>query len=456
MLTLLAFIVTIGILVTVHEYGHYQIAKWCGVKVLKFSIGFGKPLWSKFLGKDRTEFIIAAIPLGGYVKFLDEKEAEKEAQEADKNIKFSASDLKRAFNRQHVLKRMAIVLAGPFANLLLAALLYWLLLMSGVTGIKPMIGKVITDSPAAVAGFMPNDIIKRINGSAIDTWKEASFAFVTESLKNDSADVEVLDSHQKKHIRKLNLQRFDFEKSKQDVMTALGFTLYEVDIPARIGEVKTGAAADIAGLKTGDLVLTVNKKKVAVWQDFTQEIRQNADKTVGVLVKRNQEEIMLNITPKASTEDGKTVGLVGVAVQDSRVTTTYFPVAIALKKAIATTWDTSILSLKLMGKLVTGQLSLKNMSGPVTIANAAGESADRGGKSYIAFLAFISISIGVMNLLPIPVLDGGHFMYYIAELVTGKPVSESALIIGQKIGLFLLGLMMVIAFYNDITGLITR
>ena len=451
MLTLLAFIATIGILVTVHEYGHYQIAKWCGVKVLKFSIGFGKPLWSKFLGKDRTEFIIATIPLGGYVKFLDEKEA----QETDKNIKFSESDLKRAFNRQHVLKRMAIVLAGPFANLLLAALLYWLLLMSGVTGIKPLIGKVITDSPAATAGFMPNDTIKSVNGNEIDTWKEASFAFVTESLKNASVDVEVLDRHQKTHIRKLNLQSFDFEKSKQDVMTALGLTLYEVDIPARIGEVKAGAAADIAGLKIDDLVLSVNKKKVIYWQDFTQEIRQNPDKPVAVLVRRNQEDVMLNITPKANKEDGKTIGVIGVAVQDSRVTTTYFSVAVALKKAVATTWDTSILSLKLMGKLVTGQLSLKNMSGPVTIANAAGESADRGLKPYIAFLAFISISIGIMNLLPIPVLDGGHFMYYIAELVTGKPVPESILIIGQKIGLFLLGLMMVIAFYNDITRLIT-
>ena len=451
MYTLLAFIVTIGILVTVHEYGHYQIAKWCGVKVLKFSFGFGKPLWSKFLGKDQTEFIIAAIPLGGYVKFLDEKEA----QEIDKNIKFSESDLKRAFNRQHVLKRMAIVLAGPFANLLLAAMLYWLLIMSGVTGIKPMIGKVTPDSPAAVAGFMPNDIIKSVNGNEIDTWREASFAFVTESLKNNSVDVEVLDSYKKIHIRKLNLQSFDFEKSKQDVMTVLGLTLYEVDIPARIGEVKAGDAADIAGLKMGDLVLSVNNKKVVFWQDFTQEIRQNPDISVAVLVRRNQEEIMLNITPKASTVDGKKIGLIGVAVMDNRVTTTYFSVAVALRKAVTTTWDTSILSLKLMGKLVTGQLSLKNMSGPVTIANAAGESADRGLKPYIAFLAFISISIGVMNLLPIPVLDGGHFMYYIAELVTGKPVPESILIIGQKIGLFLLGLMMVIAFYNDIIRLIT-
>lgn len=451
MFTLLAFIVAIGILVTVHEFGHYQVAKWCGVKVLKFSIGFGKPLWSKALGKDQTQFIVAAIPLGGYVKFLDEKEA----QESNEKIVFPESDLKRAFNRQHVLKRIAIVLAGPFANLLLAVLLYWLLLVSGVTGIKPILGKVIADSPAALAGFKQNDVIKRINGNEIDTWKEASFALATESLKNATVDVEVLDSRQKIQIRKLNLQSFNLEKSKQDVMSTLGLTLYEVDIPARIGEVKAGAAADIAGLKTDDLVLSVNHQKVSVWQDFTQEIRRNANKPVKVLVLRNHEEIVLNITPKPHIEDGKMVGLIGVAVKDSRVTTKYFSVPVALKKAFATTWDTSILSFKLMGKLVTGQLSLKNLSGPVTIASAAGESADRGFKPYIAFLAFISISIGVMNLLPIPVLDGGHFMYYIAELLTGKPVPESILIIGQKIGLLLLGLMMIVAIYNDVIRVIT-
>lgn len=452
MLTLIAFIVAIGILVTVHEFGHYQVAKWCGVKVLKFSIGFGKPLWSKVYGKDQTEFIVAAIPLGGYVKFLDEKEA----QEDSEKVVFTETDLKRAFNRQHVLKRIAIVLAGPFANLLLAIFLYWLLLMSGVTGIKPILGKVIADSPAAIAGFKQNDIIKSINGNDIDTWKEASFALVTESLKNDVAEVEVLDSHQNTQIRKLNLRNFDLEKSKQDVMETLGLTLYEIDIPARIGGVKTGEVADIAGLKTDDLVLSVNQQKVNIWQDFTQEIRRNPNKPIEVIVRRNDDQIVVNLTPKTIIEDGKTVGLIGVAVKDSRVTTTYFSTLVALRKALATTWDTSILSFKLMGKLVTGQLSLKNISGPVTIANAAGESADRGLKPYIAFLAFISISIGVMNLLPIPVLDGGHFMYYIAELITGKPVPESILIIGQKIGLLLLGLMMIVAIYNDVARIVSN
>ncbi len=451
MLTLIAFIVAIGILVTAHEFGHYQVAKWCGVKVLKFSIGFGKPLWSKVYGKDQTEFIVAAIPLGGYVKFLDEKEE----QEDSEKVVFTEIDLKRAFNRQHVLKRIAIVLAGPFANLLLAIFLYWLLLMSGVTGIKPMLGEVIADSPAALAGFKQNDIIKSINGNEIDTWKEASFALVTESLKNDVAEVEVLDRQEKTQIRKLNLYSFDLEKSKQDVMATLGLTLYEIEIPARIGGVKAGEVADIAGLKVDDLVLSVNQQKVNIWQDFTHEIRRNPNKPIEVLVRRNDDQIVVNLTPKPIIEDGKTVGLIGVAVKDSRVTTTYFSTLVALRKALATTWDTSILSFKLMGKLVTGQLSLKNISGPITIANAAGESADRGLKPYIAFLAFISISIGVMNLLPIPVLDGGHFMYYIAELITGKPVPESILIIGQKIGLLLLGLMMIVAIYNDVARIVS-
>lgn len=451
MFTTLAFFVTISILVTVHEYGHYQVAKWCGVKVLKFSIGFGKSFWSKSFGKDNTEFVVAVIPLGGYVKFLDEKEA----LDTNPPPQFSESDLQRAFNRQHVLKRMAIVLAGPFANLLLATILYWLLLMSGVTVIKPMIGKVIADSPAEVAGFKQNDMIKSINGRAVDSWKEAGVALVTESLQSDSVNVEVIDDHQIKRFRKLNLQQFDFERSNQDVMTALGFTLYEVNTPPRIGYVAEGTPADIAGLMVGDLVLCVNQKKVTFWQDFTEEVRQHANKSIEVLIKRNQEQITFNITPKASQVDGKTIGLIGVAAQDSRVTTSHFSVWRALRKSTLLTWDTSILSLRLMGRLVMGQLSLKNMSGPITIANAAGESADKGFKPYIAFLAFISISIGVMNLLPIPVLDGGHFMYYIAEVVTGRPVPDTALIIGQKIGLFLLGILMVIAFYNDIARLIS-
>ncbi|MGB2832332.1 MAG: RIP metalloprotease RseP [Methylotenera sp.] len=450
MLTILAFIFTIGLLVTVHEYGHFQVAKWCGVKVLKFSIGFGKPLWGKRIGQDRTEFVIATIPLGGYVKMLDEREFDKETQ----SIQYSDADLKRAFNRQSVFKRIAIVLAGPLANLLLAIFLYWWLLMMGVDGFKPTLGKVVNLSPAAAANFTQGETIQKVNGKAVTSWQEFSWVLLNESLDNGSVEVETVNHDQKIHRHQLNISSLSFDSTNQDVMAVLGFTLDQPDILARISEVVKNSPADLAGLKPNDLVLSVNQHQVAFWEDFVHEVRQHPNVSLDVLIKRNAEEIKLNMTPKVGIVNGKEVGLIGVAVHDSRLITTHYSAWEALNNATATTWDTSILSLKLMARLLTGKMSLKNMGGPVTIADSAGQSAQRGVKVFIGFLAFISISIGVMNLLPIPVLDGGHFMYYMVEILTGKPVSETAMIIGQKIGIFLLGLMMVIAFYNDINRLI--
>ncbi|MGB4811308.1 MAG: RIP metalloprotease RseP [Methylophilaceae bacterium] len=454
MLTLIAFLVTIGILVTVHEYGHYQVAKWCGVRILKFSIGFGKPLWSKTFGKDNTEFIIASIPLGGYVKFLDEREF----VEVDNvtQASYSEADLQRAFNRQPVLKRMAVVLAGPFANLLLAILLYWAILMTGVLGIKPILGKVLENSPAAVAGFKENEVIQKINGNQVDTWQEASFAFLNASLKNTNATVNVLDNNGKTKLHKLNLAAINLDNPDQDALAVLGFAFIQPDIKAQIGGLNSDGPAAKAGLKVNDLILKANQQTIKHWQDFTSVIKESASKKVELLVQRNGEELTIIILPEAKIVEGKTIGMIGVAALDSRVSMINYSPLRAFVKATATTWDTSIVSLKLMEKLVTGQLSLKNMSGSLTIANAAGESADRGLKQFIGFLAFISISIGVMNLLPIPVLDGGHFMYYVVELLTRKPVPDSALMIGQKIGFFMLGLLMIIAFYNDINRLIIR
>lgn len=357
MLTLLAFIVTIGLLVTIHEYGHFQVARWCGVKVLRFSIGFGKPLWINKFGKDQTEFVVAAIPLGGFVKMLDEREFE---HDATAKTQFTTTDLSRAFNRQSVYKRIAIVLAGPVANLLLAILLYWALLSMGVLGMKPIIGKVFENSPAA-----------------------------------------------------------------------------------------------IAGMQTNDIVLAANQTEVKSWNDFVLEVKKNPNTPLSVLVQRKVEKITLKVTPKSNIEHELEVGAIGVSVADTSLIKIHYSPIQSLNKAIKYTWDTSILSLKMMGKLLTGNISLKNLSGPVTIAEYAGQSAQLGIKTFIGFLAFISISLGVMNLLPIPVLDGGHLMYYMVEILTGKPVSESAMIIGQKIGFSLLGLMMILALYNDINRLIT-
>lgn len=457
MLTILAFIFTIGLLVAVHEYGHFQVARWCGVKVLKFSIGFGKPLWTKKIGQDQTEFVIAAIPFGGYVKMLDERELDPETPQ----IQYTEVSLKRAFNRQSVYKRIAIVLAGPAANLLLAILLYWSLFMMGIVGLKPTLGKVVDHSPAAVASFAIGETIQKINGKDVATWQEVSWILLNESLKSNSVQIQAISSNQETHIHQLSLSELNLDNASKDVMGTLGLTSYQPNIPARIGQVVKNSPADIANLKTNDLILNVNNNKVIMWDDFVQEIRAHPNTPLDILVKRGSEEIKLTVLPEAIIENDKTIGRIGATFKmeqselDQIFVTTHYSASAALIKATEKTWDTAIFSLKMLGKMLTGQVSWKGMSGPVTIASYAGQSANMGIKAFIGFLALISISIGVLNLLPIPVLDGGHFMYYMAEIVTGKPVSEATTVMGQKIGFLLLGFMMIIAFYNDINRLIT-
>jgi regulator of sigma E protease len=454
MLTVLAFLFTLGLLITIHEYGHFQVAKWCNVKVLKFSIGFGKPLWQKKLGKDGTEFIIAAIPLGGYVKLLDE-------QEFIGSEEYARHDMQRALNRQSIAKRMAIVLAGSTANLLLAILLYWWLYMMGVVGMKPVIGAVTDHSIAAAASLKAGETIQKINGKEVATWQDVRWLLLNASFKGKAVEVQAIDSDQNLHVHSLNLSKLQKDQLSEDILITLGLSVYQPDIPARIGEVLKDSPADLAGLKTNDLILEINRTKVTVWEDFVREIRNNPDKPVSILFERGTQSHSVVIKPEAIIENNKKIGRIGATFRVEQtelnklfVTTHYTP-GIALKKALEKTWDTSIFSLKMLGNMVIGQVSWKSMSGPVTIASYAGQSANMGIKVFIAFLALISISIGVLNLLPIPVLDGGHFMYYMAEIFTGKPVSPATIIAGQKIGFALLGSMMVLALYNDINRLIT-
>jgi len=457
MLTALAFIFTLGLLVTVHEYGHFQVAKWCGVKVLKFSIGFGKPLFTKKIGLDQTEFVIAAIPLGGYVKMLDEREFES----APSQTQYSETELKRAFNRQSVVKRIAIVLAGPMANLLLAILLYWWLFMMGVAGMKPIVGKVIEHSPAAAASITLGETIQKINGKDVATWQDARWLLLNESLKNKNVEIQTVNGNQEIRMHQLNLSNINLDNASKDILTSLGLTIFQPGIPARIGIVIKNSPADLAGLVSNDLVLAINHNKVRIWEDFVQEIRQHPNISLDIVVQRNTQEIQLTVRPEPVIENDKTVGRIGAAFKmeqselDQLFVTSHYSVAEALIKATEKTWDTAIFSLKMLGNMVTGQVSWKGMSGPVTIANYAGQSASMGMKAFIGFLALISISIGVLNLLPIPVLDGGHFMYYVIEIFTGKPVSEAVMVVGQKIGFSLLGFMMILALYNDINRLIT-
>lgn len=453
MLTMLAFIFTLGLIITVHEYGHFQMAKWCGVKVLKFSIGFGKPLWSKKFGRDQTEFIIAAIPLGGYVKMLGE------GLHADTE-EYAQQDIAHAFNKQRLAKRIAIVLAGPLANLLLAIMLYWGLFMTGVIGAKPIVGDIVENSPAAVAGLSTGEIIQKINGKDVATWQDVRWLLLKESLKNKTVEIQTVNNKQQAFTRQIDVPLFDDDVS-QDALEKLGLTIYRPLVPARVGEIVENSPADLAGLKVNDLILAINQNAVSDWEAFVREIKMHPGTPVEVLVQRDTIEIKLIITPDAIMEHEKTIGRIGAAFKidqktlDQYYVTIHYSAAEALLKATTKTWDTAVFSLKMLGKMVLGQVSWKGISGPVTIASYAGQTASMGFKVFIGFLALISISIGVLNLLPIPILDGGHFMYYMIEFFTGKPVSEAVLNVGQRIGFFLLGCMMVLALYNDMNRLIT-
>jgi len=453
MLTIVAFILTLGILVTVHEYGHFQVAKWCGVKVIKFSVGFGKPLWSKKIGLDQTEFVIAAIPLGGYVKMLGEEQFSA--------AEHSSGDMSRALNRQSVGKRMAIVLAGPLANLLLAIILYWALFMTGTVGIKPFVGDSIENSPAAVSKIEPGVLIQKINGKNVATWQDVRWILLNETLKNEQVEIQVVDKMNEIHLHQLDLSKLEKDDVERDVLEKIGLTIFQPKVNARVGEVVKGSPADLANLKSGDLVLTANNNKITDWDAFVQQVKQHPKQPLQVLVQRESSEVLLTITPDAVNENGKIVGRIGAGVtidqpeMDQFLVIKHFTVTEAFISSVEKTWQTSIFSLKMLGNMLSGNLSWKGMSGPVSIASYAGQSANMGVKVFIGFLALVSISIGILNLLPIPILDGGHFMYYMVEFLTGKPVSENVINIGQRIGFFILGWMMVLALYNDMNRLIT-
>jgi regulator of sigma E protease len=462
MITLIAFVVTIGLLVTIHEYGHFQVARWCNVKVLRFSIGFGKPLWKKTFGKDKTEFVLAAIPLGGFVKMLDENEikSEQEADPALSKINYSQAELQRAFNRQSVWKRIAIVSAGPIANLLLAIALYWLLFMLGVTGTRPIIGEVAKDSLAAQASLTSGQVIQKINGEPVTSWQEARWILLEESLESKSVEIEAINQSNELFQHTLSFTGINND-SEIDVLKKVGLKEYRPTIPAIIGEVLAGSAAEQAGLKAEDKILSIDGVTINDWEQVVNIIKASPNKKLWFEIERAQKVVRIAATPEKVAENGESVGRMGAAVKINQtemdkllVEFNYSPL-VSLQKATTKTWDTAIFSLKMLGKMLVGQMSLKSISGPVTIADYAGKSANMGLKTFLSFLALVSISIGVLNLLPIPVLDGGHLMYYVVEILKGSPVSENIMLAGQKIGFAVLGLLMTLAIFNDFNRLFT-
>jgi regulator of sigma E protease len=448
MTTFLAFIIAIVVLVAFHEYGHYLVARLCGVKVLRFSIGFGKILYSKKFSGSDTEWVISAIPLGGYVKMLDEREGEVQAEE-----------LHLAFNRQPVLQRMAIVVAGPVANLLLAIVFYWALFVYGVPGLKPILGKISPATPAAAAQLQERQAIISINGIATPTWQDVRWVLLDSVLQGSGANLEIRTEQGENLQRMLEISSLTAADLDSDFVLKLGLQTYQPTIKPVVGKIIEGGVAQRAGLTVNDTILSANGELIKDWERWVEVIRSNPGKALLVEINREGHLITLNLTPDSVTEADKRVGKIGAGPHidqhefDALMTEVSYSPARAFGQAVRKTWETSVVSLKMMGRMIVGQISLKNLSGPVTIADYAGQSAQMGFGAYLSFLALISISLGVLNLLPIPLLDGGHLLYYMVELVKGGPVPEILWEAGQKLGMAILFTLMALALFNDFSRL---
>ncbi|HKU15545.1 MAG TPA: RIP metalloprotease RseP [Steroidobacteraceae bacterium] len=449
-INLAAFIVAIGVLVAVHEFGHFWVARRLGIRVLRFSIGFGKPLYRRIIGKDPVEFVIAAVPLGGYVKLLDEREG---------NV--AERDLPFAFNRQPVWKRIATLLAGPAFNLIFAVALYWVLFTAGVPALRPIVGEITPDSIAAHAGLRYEDQIVAIGGRPTPTLEAATLAILEDLTDDGTINLRVsgVDGSE----RELSLVAGDRSRAltrPEALLPGLGFEIWRPRLAAVVGTVLKDSAADRAGLKPDEQILAVDGQPVGDFQELVRLVQPNPGKTVTLQVRGASGVRDVPITIGADKEGSKRVGRIGIApanrplesgrtTQDMLTLQKYGALA-AVGEAAAKTWDTSIFTLRIVGRIVTGDVSLQAISGPISIAETTGFAARQGWRIFLSTLALISISLGVLNLLPIPILDGGQVIYQLAELVKGRPVSERAQLLGQQIGIAMLILMMTLAFYNDI------
>lgn len=444
--SLFFFIVAIALLITVHEFGHFWVARRLGVKVLRFSIGFGKPLWLTRRGPDQTEYVIAAIPMGGYVRMLDEREGEVAEHERH-----------RAFNRQSVAKRFAIVSAGPLFNFLLAIAAYWLVFVIGVTALKPIVGEVAPNSVAARGGFAAGDVIIAVEGKPVDTWQNTVMDLVDEVLDDRDVQVKVRDAAGVERERGLDLRSTEKELKQGNMLDILGIKPQQLVIKAVIGQLEPGEPAERAGMKIGDRIVGCDGNPVPDWETWVVCVRKHAGQRLLVEVDRGGNILSLEVEPRLLKGKDGDQGFVGAGVampkedaDDQLLTLIRYSPLTALGKAGEKTWEMSVMTLRMLWGMLVGRVSVSNISGPISIAKYAGYSAHAGGTAFLTFLAIISLSLGVLNLLPIPVLDGGHLFYYLIELVKGSPLSDAAQTLGQRIGIAALLILMVIAFYNDI------
>jgi regulator of sigma E protease len=442
--SLLAFIVAISVLVAVHEYGHYIVGRWTGMKVLRFSIGFGKPIWTRIGGKDRTEYCISAIPLGGYVRFLDTREGP-----------IPEEDEGRAFNQRPVPQRIAVLLAGPAFNFLFAILAYWALFIYGIPTLVPAVGAVEPDSYAAQAGLEQGDRIVAVGEVETADWESALVAMLDQMVSGGRVPLTLEAEDGWRRDATIDVGA-DARRLTEPGMLfdGLGFRPFgAADLPADIGRVEDDGPAKAAGLEAGDRIVGIDGVPILDFGDLVAAVQPRANQRVSVDYVRDGQRLSTALVIREQHVDGEVRGRIGVAhsgdFSDFYYQRRYGPVD-SIGEAMARTWSTTVFTLRMLARMVTGDVSIKNISGPINIAQFAGESAQRGLDYFLGFLAIVSISLGVLNLLPIPVLDGGQIVYQTIEGLKGSPLSEKAQILGQQIGIFALILLMSFAFYNDL------
>lgn len=444
--SLAAFVVALGVLITVHEFGHFWVARRCGVKVERFSVGFGKALW-RWRDRRGTEFVVALIPLGGYVKMLDER--------VDT---VSPEQHHLSFNRKTVWQRAAIVSAGPIANFLFAVAAYWLVFIIGVPGVRPVVGEIVPNSIAAMAQMSPGMELKAVDGIETPDWDTARLTLIGKIGDNEvTLDVAPLGSSSV--VRKtLDLRDWQFNPEKQDPASSLGMVPRMPQIDVVLTQVQEGSAAQKAGLQVGDRIVKVDGQPLTRWSQFASMVRDKPDADIALEIERKGETRSLILTPDSKTTGGRVEGFAGVVPkviplpEEYRTVRQYGPFS-AIYQAADKTWQLMRLTVSMLGKLITGDVKLNNLSGPISIAQGAGMSADYGLIYYLMFLALISVNLGIINLFPLPVLDGGHLLFLLVEKLKGRPVSERVQDFCYRIGTVVLMLLMGLALFNDFSRL---
>jgi len=440
-----SFLVVLGVLVTFHELGHYLVARWCGVKVLRFSVGFGRVVWSRRFTSDRTEFAVSALPLGGYVKMADEREGD-----------LAPEDVPRSFNRASVWRRIAIVAAGPIANLLLAVLLYAGLFMAGVPGHRPVLAEPASGSPAAVAGVAAGDLVTAVDGVPVASFHDLRWRLLDASGR-ERVEITVATRDGAEATRVVRLRGLAGSDWEGPFMQKLGLSA-DFGHPL-IEEAVAGKPAARAGLKAGDRVLAIDGVPMRSPSDVAAATNARPESEIVFRVERAGASLDVPLVPEATESAGRRIGIAGVRLKvDPEIakglatTVRYGPIA-ALVEGARKTWELSIFTIRMLGRVLTGEASVKNISGPITLADYAGQSAQAGALVFVGYLALISISLGVLNLLPVPLLDGGQLLYYFAEIVRGRPLPDRAFELGQRVGMAVLAALMALALFNDFTRL---